>query len=90
MGIEFVDGPVEFGVALSADVVTLFVEVVICTCEGPFCPLVLDYVLLFSGQRVIAWVSHITSFPFLSRRAGGGPFIIRFYAFDPSFGQVQP
>ncbi len=74
MGIEFVDGPVEFGVALSADVITLFVEVIICTCEGPFCPLVLDYVLLFSGQRVIAWVGHINSLPFLNRRTHEGRF----------------
>ena len=61
MGVEFVGRPVKFGVALSADVMTFFVEVIIFASEGPFCSFVLNYVPLFGVQGVVILVCHIVS-----------------------------
>ena len=68
MGVEFVDRPVKFGVALSADVMTFFVEVIIFTSEGPFGSFVLDYVPLFGVQGVVILVCHIISLSLTSNR----------------------
>ena len=68
MGVEFVDRPVKFGVALSADVMTFFVEVIIFASKWSFCSFVLDYVPLFGVQGVVILVCHIISLSLTSNR----------------------
>ena len=68
MGVEFVNRPVKFGVALSADVMTFFVEVIIFAGKGTFCSFVLNYVPLFGVQGVVILVCHFVSLSLVSDR----------------------
>ena len=68
MGVEFVNRPVKFGVALSADVMTVFVKVIIFASEGPFRSFVFNNVPLFGVQGVVILVCHFVSLSLVSDR----------------------
>lgn len=68
MRVEFINGPIEFGVALSADVMTFFVKVIIFASEGSFCSLMLDHIPLFGVQGVVILVCHIVSLSLIFSR----------------------
>ena len=61
MGVEFVNGAVEFGVSPAAGIGTVLIEVVILAGEGPFSPFVLDDVFLFVVELVVVLIGHVIS-----------------------------
>tara|TARA_Y100000780_G_scaffold104683_1_gene95143 strand:+ start:173 stop:478 length:306 start_codon:yes stop_codon:yes gene_type:complete len=61
VGVEFVNGAVEFGVAPAAGIGAVIIEVVILAGEGPFSPFVLDDVFLFVVELVVVLIGHVIS-----------------------------
>ena len=70
MGVEFINRPVDLGVALAADIGAGFVEIVVFTGEGPFRPLGLDHAPFFGSEGIVALFSHVRSLPQSAEVAG--------------------